>query len=326
MSGSFKDAFDAYTSGGPFEGFAAADFEAYQPKKWSSNAYTLARRKAKDKLLALGHAVSKRIKDQLGGRELHGSDEAPTVANGKKVEAQWAFFMRDGSTRSKLKPLLGGTDLSSGNLFDIALHQQHACLALRLDEAGFAIGFLAMPTAKIDRDNIAHKLAEAEHQRSLMGLLKELPAGAQVVLGAKKMALAEVSEATIASWAAELESGEQRFQIEQFFDRSDAELSNEDFVEQAANVLLQFVPLADFLAWSETNDFAGLREALEKTVKEKTKAVAERFKKGDRVTIMSGFFAGQGGFLLEIDPGSGKAKIAVGPASLSVDVKDLKPA
>lgn len=326
MSGTFKDAFDAYSSGGPFEGFGPTDFEAYQPKKWSSNAYTLARRKAKDKLLSLGHAVTKRLKDQLGPRELHGSDEAPNVANGKKVEAQWAFFVRDGAVRQKLKPLLGGTNLSSGHLFDIALHQQHACLCLRLEESGFAIGFVVMPTAKIDRDNIGAKLGAPEHRKGLLGLFQELPEGARVVFGEASSEVASISDEEISSWSTRIGKAEDRFAIELFIPKTDARLGEESFVEHASNLLLQFIPLADYLAWSEANDAAGLQLTLKKSADEKTKATAEKFKKGDRVTILSGFFAGQGGFLLELDPTTGKAKIAVGPASLSVDVKDLKPA
>lgn len=326
MSGSFKDAFDAYTSSGPFQGFAGADFEAYQPKKWSSNAYTLARRQAKDKLLALAHAVTKRSKDVLGSRELHGSDEAPTVANGKKVDAQWAFFVRDASARQRLKPMLGATDLSSGHLFDIALHQQHACLALRLEEQGFAIGFVVMPTAKIDRDNIARKLESAEACQKLLELLRALPEGTRVSCGGDLVSTAAVDPATFEVLRSQLQRPEQRFAIELLVNKGEASLSQEEFVEQAAAALQCFVPIADFLAWSEDNDYAGVGALLKKDQEQKTKAVAERFKKGDRVTILSGFFAGQGGFVVELDSAAGKAKLAVGPASLTVDVKDLKPA
>lgn len=326
MTGSFKDAFDAYTSSGPFEGFAAADFEAYQPKKWSSNAYTLARRQAKDKLLALAHAVLKQVKDELGARELHGSDEAPSVANGKKVDAQWAFFVRDGRARQRLKPMLGATDLSSGHLFDIALHQQHACLALRLEEHGFAIGFVVMPTAKVDRDNIAKKLEDEEARRALVELLKALPEGTRLSCGEQVIAAASAEASTLAAWRSLLERPEPRFAVELVVPKADGSLSDQAFVDQVAEVLRRFVPVADFLAWSEDNDFAGVGRTLEKVQEEKTKAAAERFKKGDRVTILSGFFAGQGGFVVELDPATGKAKLAVGPASLTVDVKDLKPA
>lgn len=326
MTGSFKDAFDAYTSGGPFEGFAPADFEAYQTKKWSSNAYTLARRQAKDKLLALAHAVSRELKAELGARELHGSDEAPTVANGKKVDAQWAFFVRDGAARHRLKPMLGATNLSSGHLFDIALHQQHACLALRLEERGLAIGFVVMPTATVDRDNIAQKLESADACRGLVELARALPAGTFFCCGEQKLAAGAVDAAGLGAWRGLVARPEHRFAIELLVPKADVSLSSETFVAQAAEHLRRFAPVADFLAWSETNDFAGVGAALEKVQEEKTKAAAERFKKGDRVTILSGFFAGQGGFVVELDPGTGKVKLAVGPASLTVDVKDLKPA
>src|SRR5438045_2296174 len=119
----------AIGSGGAFQGFAPADFNAYEPKKWGANGYTLERRRAKDKLLSLARAVEGELKEELGGLELGASDEAPTVSNGRKVEAQWAFFTRGADDRASLRTLLLRTDLQGGaGLFDIAVQHQHACL------------------------------------------------------------------------------------------------------------------------------------------------------------------------------------------------------
>src|SRR4051812_8718650 len=96
----------AIGSGGAFAGFVDGDFNAYEQKKQSSNAFTLERRKAKDKLLALVRAVTEELGDQLKGLELGASDEAPTVANARKVEAQWAFFTRSAEERTSIRKLL----------------------------------------------------------------------------------------------------------------------------------------------------------------------------------------------------------------------------
>src|SRR5438105_1120494 len=130
----------AIGSGGAFQGFAAADFNAYEAKKHASNAYTLERRKAKDKLLALARAVTKDLEEEVAGLELGATDEAPTMANGRKVQAQWAFLTRGAADRTSLRSLLHKTDLQDGaQLFDIAVQHQHACLMLRLDHVGLGI-------------------------------------------------------------------------------------------------------------------------------------------------------------------------------------------
>src|SRR5688500_7002506 len=113
MAGLIRENVDAYSSGGPFTGFAPDDFTAYEQKKWASNAYTLERRRAKDKLLSLVRGAHEKAGTALAGLELHGSDEAPTVANGKKVDAQWAFFIRDQETRAGLRSFLQPTDLQA---------------------------------------------------------------------------------------------------------------------------------------------------------------------------------------------------------------------
>ena len=119
----------AIGSGGPFAGFRDEDFDAYQRKKWRSNAHTLARREAKDRILALTRAVEAELHDELTDLEMGATEEAPSVANGRQVKAQWVFFTRHSDARSGLKRFLNKTDLMSGaNLFDIAVHHQHACL------------------------------------------------------------------------------------------------------------------------------------------------------------------------------------------------------
>ena len=92
-----RDKVSAFSSQKGFAGFDEADFAAYEPKKWSSNAYTLARRTAKDKVLLVANSLESELAEELEGLELFGSDEAPTIANGRKVEAQWAYFIRTGA-------------------------------------------------------------------------------------------------------------------------------------------------------------------------------------------------------------------------------------
>ncbi|MEL6186607.1 MAG: hypothetical protein AAFU79_18465, partial [Myxococcota bacterium] len=88
------------------------------------------------------------------------------------------------------------------------------------------------------------------------------------------------------------------------------------------------------LAWAPDNDFA--KVAVEKTVKKAEKKLKKggsgssdskvpSLEPGSRVTILSGLFAGRGGYLAEID-GKGQAKVMVGPVSVTVPATDVKPA
>src|SRR5688572_25442823 len=171
----------AIGSGGEFKGFDPADFDAYEKKKWSSNAYTLQRRTAKDKLLALARSLVEELAEDLQSLELGASEEAPSVANGRKVKAQWVFFTRDAAQRKQLEPHLGKTDLMSGaSLFDISVQHQHACLMLRLDHEGFAVGVELATKAKVDRENLGEKLKNEYPKQDLSALCKDLPGEAMI--------------------------------------------------------------------------------------------------------------------------------------------------
>ena len=66
-----------------------------------------------------------------------------------------------------------------------------------------------------------------------------------------------------------------------------------------------------------------LQKEIKKVEQTKEKEHVASFQVGERVTIMSGLFAGRVGYLHEIND-SGKAKVMVGPISVNVDAKDLK--
>jgi hypothetical protein len=312
----------AIGSGGEFKGFDPADFDAYEKKKWSSNAYTLQRRTAKDKLLALARAIVDEIGDELGTLELGASEEAPSVANGRKVMAQWVFFTRNASLRKQLEPHLGKTDLMSGaSLFDISVQHQHACLMMRLDHAGFAVGVEIATKAKVDRENLCEKLKNEYPQQDLVALCKELPGESTIGFQGEPVKALDLSEKQIASWVANFEGSELPFIAEVLVPRDEEILGSEGLIGTAVQYVSVFLPMFGFLAWSANNDYTKVEDVLAQEMVAQKKA-DPGLKAGDRVVMMSGLFAGRAGYIAEID--KGKAKVMVGPVSVSVDVKDLK--
>jgi hypothetical protein len=312
----------AIGSGGSFEGFAGADFDAFEKKKWSSNAYTLARRTAKDKLLLVARAVAEDLGEELAGLEIGASDEAPTVANGRSVRAQWVFFTRSAAQRASLKPVLEKTDLSSGkDLFDIAIQHRHACLQLRLDVEGLAVGVEIAAKAKVDRDNAAARLASSRERDRLVALAKTLPGEATIGFEGKRATAIELTPEECHAWV-DLFAGDGSFRAEVLIPRSEELLRSARSVGTIAQYATQFLDLLRFFAWAPENDHSQVDEVVEKA-----KAAVDKpaiFSTGDRVTMLAGLFAGRAGYVAEIDADRGKAKVMVGPVSVSVDLSDLK--
>lgn len=323
MPGPGRPSADAASSGGAFEGFDAADFAAYEPKKWTSNAFTLPRRRAKDKVIALAKAVVSELREELGDLELHASDEAPTVANGKKVEAQWAFLMRDGGARQALKSLTQKTDLSAGaKLFDISLNHQHASIALKLDGKGFTVGVEIAGKARADRDNAVAKLREVWAREKLAELCRELPGGTTIGIFDKRFDALTVTPAEIETWIPLL-AGESMFSSESFVSKEDVAGASAGLIGTVVQHVGAHLPIYRFLAWARDNEAKPVKKTIEKVATEQAKKRQPAFAPGDRVTILAGLFAGRSGYLAEVDQ-KGRAKVMVGPVSVSVEAKDLK--
>lgn len=316
----------AIGSGGAFQGFAPADFNAYEQKKWSSNAYTLERRRAKDKVLALVRAVQNELDEELTDLEIGASDEGPTVANGRKVEAQWVFITRNAADRKSLAPLLMRTDLGAGaGLFDIAIQHQHACLMIKLDQAGLSVGVELATKAKVDRENASEKLKQLWARDKLVELTHGLPGGAAIGFdGARKDAL-ELKQADAEPWVEALTRPDQRFAVEVSIAKTEEILTSDKLIGTVVEYVSAFLPIYRFVAWSRENDSRQVKTAVAKEKEDRQKQRQVVFEPGDRVTILSGLFAGRNGYLAELD-GKGRAKVMIGPVSVSVDAKDLKSA
>jgi transcription antitermination factor NusG len=322
-----REKVSAVSVGAVFAGFETADFDAYAVKKWTSNAYTLARRTAKDKLMVLARrAVDESSDPGLGALELIGSDEMPSVANGRRVQAQWAYFLRDAAIRRELQPHLSGTDLHAGAaLFDIAVQHQHAALALRLDFDGLSVGVEIAGKAKVDRENAATKLGTEYGVADLIELCAALPGSARIGVQGATIPALEVDAAAVAGFVAPLRDGQASFVAEVELGRDEVIAAGEAIAGTVVELVDLFAPIHKHLAWARDNDHTMVAAVLKKVVEEKQKQAksAPPMKAGDRVVIGTGLFAGRHGYLAEVDA-KGKAKVMVGPVSVSVEVKDLK--
>jgi hypothetical protein len=324
MAGPVRENMDTASSGGPFDGFAASDFDAYDQKKWTSKKYNLERRRAKDKLLALARGAREKLQDELGNLDLHATDESPGVSNGHKVEAQHAFYVRNAEDQRAIRALVNTTNLQAGAaLFDIGLMHQHACLVIGIDFGGLRFGLEIAGRAKVDRDNAGEKLKQAWARERLVELSRGLPARAEVGFEQDAHDAAALKAGSVEPWVDRFSKTQDSFRAQHAIARSDPRLANASAIALAEESLRAYVPLFRFLAWARDNEHKQVKEAIKKTVDERQKKAAPAFQAGDRVTILTGLFAGRGGYLSEIDA-KGRAKVMVGPVSVTVEVKDLK--
>lgn len=324
MAGPLPTKSDVASSGVVFDGFKPADFKAYEPHKHGSMKFTLERRTVKDKLLAVARAVEDALGDELVGLELHASDEMPSVKNAKKVDHQLAFFVRDADGQKALRALVNTTNLQAGAaLFDIALEHQHASLGVRLEQAGVSVGVEIAARAKVDRDNVVEKLRHAWARERVVELVRALPGPATAGVEAASVASDALTPADVQAWIAELGRAKP-LSARTSIGSGDPVLAGPSATEAIVGLVRAYLPLYRFWAWSRDNEHAGIKETIKKTTEERQKK-ALVFQPGDRVTILAGLFAGRAGYVAEVDA-KGKAKVMVGPVSLSLEAKDLKSA
>lgn len=317
---------DALGDATPFDGFVEADFDAFIPKKHASRVYTMERRATRAKAVAIARTALERIGGDL---ELGASDDAPTMANNRKVHAVWAYLTRPPTQRNAIASKLGRTDLSDrAALFDILVEHQHASLLFSVDVEAFSIELHLSPRAGVDRTNAARKLAYAEDRARLIEQLSAME-GAFVGLDDDLHSASEVDDAVVEGWAEAIPQSPRPFMLRRSWHRSEARLLETSFEDEAVEVAAAFAEVLRHLAWSADNDFAkiGVEKAVakaEKKLEKSGKTAAEPGPKpGARVTILSGMFAGRSGYLAEPD-GKGNVKVMVGPVSVSVPAEDVK--
>lgn len=322
---------DALGEAGPFPGFEPADFAAFERKKQGSRVYTMERRAVLQKLvtLARGFRSRRELEETL---DLGVSDDAPSIANHRKVGAVWAYLTRPEPQRRALGSRVGKLDLADTSaFFDIAVEHQHASLLLSIDDAGFEVALLISGRASVDRTNASRKLAYAEDRAALVEKCRSLPEGCEVVMGDTRIASGQVDESTVEGWSTALAETSNSFSITRSWNKEDSSLRDPSFEDALTPVLDGLFDIYQAEAWSTENDFAkvSVEKAVEKAQKKLDKKVASGspgepvLAPGVRVTILSGLFAGRGGYVAETDA-KGQVKVMVGPVSVTVAAADLR--
>jgi hypothetical protein len=298
--------------------FSAADFSAYEPKKWGSNAYTLERIKVKEKCQQLAIAWSGAMRELTA----HLSDEFPNIVNGKKVDSQWVYFSRSPEATHELARFLEKTELKPDKIFQLAPQDKHAILAVVIDETRIRAGLWAHAGAWVDRRNLAAKLIHPWEREKLKNALVDAP---ELMLGfeGETYPAAEWSLEALEALAVQLPEDERRFLLLREWSAEQAVTLGVALAADIEATLLQARATYDFATWSRDNDHIAVGEKIRKEKSEQRKN-ATGLRGGDRVRITGGLFAGKIGVVQGVDT-KANVKVLVGAMAVTVPGADLSP-
>lgn len=303
-----------------FTGFEAADFAAYEEPKWGSNVFTLERMKAKEHLKAL-------MKDVIGvGNAIFAgitwaySDESPTITNNKKVDAQWAYGIRDERDQVSLRRFLEKTKLNADDIFSLAEYFKHLSLAVKISEKGCEVKLFLHQDASIDRANFAARLGKTMEQGLFLDRIKALPAGISLKLNGEVVSLSDAG--LIARLTGFLNDESDPLELGWFDTAEDIIAAGAAYSSTVSDRLSALMPVYRYAAWSRDNDHIDVAQQVVK-VKKQAQKVQSGIAKGDKVRLIGGLFVGKNGVVVELD-GRGSAKVSLGGLAVNVALSDCE--
>ena len=265
------------------------DLQAFESHKQRSMVYTPERRALRDRLESLG---------TLLGPDWKTTDDAPSLANGRRVQEMWLYALRN----SEVHESLGGpkVNLASPFALDTLPFHDHMARFVRVDGEGYSWGLLIHAKAKADRANFQVLLKQKNLLPLIEGLNAEFSLDAEAPLGQGDDILGSRFGKGFCLWW-----------------RRDLDECTDEVIQTN---LTQLEPLCDALGWTPERDLAGL--ALKAKKAKKAASATPVFAPGDRVRIRKGLLTGRRGQVDRIRP-DGRVMVALGPAAMDFSSEDL---
>jgi hypothetical protein len=315
-----------------FPGFTAADFDAYQPKKWKSNVFNRERLEVKQKLVALGRELQGAMLAPDGSPlAAEPSVEHPTLWNHKQVEAQHLYFSRNEGARKELDAIIDRGKSIASMIDDPSPQRNHLFLAATLSEQALELSLKLHPDARVDRENLERKCDDHFEREKLLHLLRGLGDGFRIGITPDLFAVGELDEGKLLELVAQLAKSptpqpltlgapHKLLYVGRAIARADALAAGTGIVDEAKRTLQALLPIYRFIAWSRDNDFVSIKETLQK---EKQQKRQKGLVKNDAVRIIRGMFAGKQGVVQEVDA-KGGLRVLVGKVAVKLDAEDVQ--
>jgi hypothetical protein len=305
-----------------FEGFTPSDFDAFQEKKWSSNAFNRERLEVKLKLTSLGKELAAALAAKLPEQEMGVTAERPSIFNQHRVSDLTLYFCRNEAARRALGGILDRAKSIADNVQDPAYHHRHINLGMRVRQQGAEAGIWLHKNAWVDWRNVVQRCREYWERDSLADILKTLPEsivytqGDGFLTGAKPVNQVD---------PAEILEGFEKADPFSFFGsawmRDDPQSNSPGLLNQVSDLFEALVPLHLFISWRRDNDFHEIKEVI-KEQEEKAKVKFSSVQVGDEVRVLKGLAAGRLGVVESIER-KGMVKIRMGTIVVAVKVEEL---
>ena len=315
-----------------FPGFTAADFDAYQPKKWKSNVFNRERLDVKQKLVALGRELQGTMLAPDGSPlAVEPSVEHPALWNHKQVEAQHLWFSRNEGARKELDAIIDRGKSIASMIDDPSPQRNHLFLAVTLGEQALELSLKLHPDARVDRENLERKCDDHFEREKLLHLVRGLGDGFRAGITPDLLPVGELDEGKMLELVAQLAKDaspqaltlgapHKLLYIGRAIARDAALAAGAAVVDEARATLQALLPIYKFIAWSRDNDFVSIKEALQK---EKQQKRQKGLVKNDAVRIIRGMFAGKQGIVQEVDA-KGGLRVLVGKVAVKLAAEDVQ--
>jgi len=305
-----------------FTGFIDRDFDAYLENKWQSNVFNRERLEVKEKLVALGRALSPALLAGDGSLLLcEASAEHPAIWNQHRVTNQYLFFSRNLETRRELDTIISRKRSMAALIEDPSPLRNHIFLSIMIDRAQVELALKLHSDASVDRDNLQRKCQEYFQRDKLVRMIATLPVGFRVgIHGGAEIEAAKLDDAIMQRLIQELPAAGSWLEVRYSIDRGDPRVRDASFVDVARELLTgALLPVLSYIAWSRDNDFLSMRETLKKKeVEQKSKGLV----KNDPIRVVRGMFTGRTGVVQEIDA-KGAVKVLLGTVAVKLNGTDV---
>jgi hypothetical protein len=315
-----------------FPGFTAADFDAYQPKKWKSNVFNRERLDVKQKLVALGRELQGTMLAPDGSPlAVEPSVEHPALWNHKQVEAQHLWYSRNEGARKELDAIIDRGKSMASMIDDPSPQRNHLFLAVTLGEQALELSLKLHPDARVDRENLERKCDDHFEREKLLHLVRGLGEGFRAGITPNLLPVTELDEGKMLELVAQLAKDaspqaltlgapHKLLYVGRAIGRDAAVAAGSGIVDEARATLQALLPIYKFIAWSRDNDFVSIKEALQK---EKQQKRQKGLVKNDAVRIIRGMFAGKQGVVQEVDA-KGGLRVLVGKVAVKLAAEDVQ--
>jgi hypothetical protein len=305
-----------------FCGFTSTDFDAFDPKKWSSHAYNRERLEVKLKLSDLGKALMHQLAQQLAGQEPGLTEERPSIFNQQKVRDLTLFFARGSEARRELEAIVEKHCSMAEKVLDPALHHKHIIVGLRIHADGIEFGLWLHHDAWVDWKNLIERCKEHYEREKLVEIIAGLDDSLCFFQGDRPTtAMTRARSVAVDQLIGSQGDAQPWTFYGEYLGCSDAVAAGPQLIERVAQTFIRLWPLHQFITWRRDNDFHRLREVL-KERREKGKMQFSALKTGDEVRILKGLAAGRTGVVEEIEK-KGILKVRMGLMVMAVKVEDV---